>query len=192
LVRIDDRDGRRWVMRRLCALLVAAAAVTLVLVGGASSGPALPPLGKARLQGNFDVTTRVLSASGIDVARGTKDSGTWGFKPLCTGGACDVRLTFSYRGGSFDRHRLTVLLDRRAELYRGIATARFLECNFADVPGPVTMSISVTKAAWIGGVWRATRVKGSYVHTTRAARSGIYTCPATRLTAAINGTLPDY
>ncbi|MFO7571259.1 MAG: hypothetical protein R6W48_01480 [Gaiellaceae bacterium] len=179
-------------MRRLCTLLAAGAAAALVLVGGAAPGPAQPSLGKARLHGNFDVTTRVLSASGIDVARGSKDTGTWGFKPICGSGACDVRLTFSYRGASFDRHRLTVSLDRRAASYRGTGTARFLECNFADVPGPVTVTINVTKAAMIGGVWRATRVRGSYVHTTRAASSGIYTCPATRLTVAINGTLPDY
>lgn len=179
-------------MSRLWMLLVAAAAVGLVLVGAASSGPASPPLGKARLQGNFDVTTRVLSVSGIDVARGAKDSGTWGFKPQCAKGACDVRMTFAYRGASFDRHRLSLLLDRRAEAYRGTGTARFIECNFADVPGPVTVQLSVTKAAWIGGVWRATRVKGTYVHTTRAARSGVFLCPAARLTVAINGTLPEY
>lgn len=173
-------------MRRLHGLLLfAAAAVALVVVAGASSGPAQVPLAKARLQGNYDVTTRVTSASGIDVKVGTKDTGVWGFRTR--GG--EVRMTFAYRGASFDKHRLTVELEKTGVLYTGTGTATFLECFYKDVPGPITIQARVTKAGLVGGVWRATAFKGSYVHTTSSATSGMYRCPATRLRTAFWGVL---
>lgn len=100
-----------------------------------------------------------------------------------------MRLTFAYRGASLDRHRLTVRLRRHGASYTGTGTATFLECSFKDVPGPVTFSLRVTRGAWIRDVWRATRITGTYVHTTTSATSGIYRCPATRLTVSFTGSL---
>jgi hypothetical protein len=125
---------------------------------------------------------------GIDVETGDKETFDWTFRPACRSGACSVRLSFPYRG-AFDRHTLSLRLARSGAVYKGSATAKFLECNYRDVPGPVTITVRVTKGAWVGGVWRATRIRGSYVHTTRAATSGIYTCPAARVTATLTGSL---
>jgi hypothetical protein len=149
-----------------------------------------PPraLSAARLQGTFEVVTRITSVKGIDVETGDKETFDWTFRPACRSGACSVRLSFPYRG-AFDRHTLSLRLARSGAVYKGSATAKFLECNYRDVPGPVTITVRVTKGAWVGGVWRATRIRGSYVHTTRAATSGIYTCPAARVTATLTGSL---
>jgi len=147
------------------------------------------PLAKARLQGTFDVKTRVRAATGIDTDAGSIDTGTWGFKPFAKSGPSDVRLTFAYRGASFDRHRLTVRLQRNGASYTGKGTATFLECSLKDVAGPVTFSLRVTKGAWIGGAWRAKRITGTYVHSTRSTTSGIYRCPAAKLKVSLTGSL---
>jgi hypothetical protein len=120
-------------------------------------------LAKARLQGAFDVTTRVRSATGIDTDAGSIDTGTWGFKPFAKSGPSDVRLVFAYRGASFDKHRLSLRLRRSGSSYKGSGTATFLECFFKDVPGAVTFSLRVTKGAWVQGAWRATRISGTYL-----------------------------
>lgn len=146
------------------------------------------PLSQARLQGNYDVVTRITQVSGVDASVGDRDEFTWGFRPYCATGPCDARLAFSYRGASFDRHTLVIRLDRSGASYKGKGTAKFLECNLADVPGPVTVQLKVTKAAWIGGIWRATRVTGSYVHSTPAATSLGVHCSASRVAAAVTGT----
>ena len=150
--------------------------------------PKPKPLSQARLQGNYDVVTRITHASGVNVSVGEKHEFTWGFRPYCAKGPCDVRLAFSYRGASFDRHTLVVRLDRSGASYKGRGTAKFLECNLADVPGPATIQLRVTRAAWIGGVWRATRILGSYVHSTAGATSSGVRCPAARVTAVVTGT----
>ena len=137
-------------------LLLAAAAVALVVVPGASSEPGQVPLAKARLHGNYDVTTRVTSASGIDVKVGTKDTGVWGFR---TRGAT-VRMTFAYRGASFDSHRLTVELKKAGAVYTGVGTATFLECFYKDVPGRITIQTRVTNARLVAGVWLRRRSRG--------------------------------
>lgn len=153
--------------------------------------PAKKPLAlaKARLQGNFEVVVRITSATGVDAESLDSDRGTWTFRPSCGTGPCAVRLSFSYRGASFDTHRLSLPLARTGATYKGNGTAQFLECSFKDVRGPIAIRLNVTKAAWIGGAWRATRVKGSYVHTAPATTSGIYRCSAARMVAALKGSL---
>jgi hypothetical protein len=177
-------------MRRFRQYTVAAAALALVLVSGASSAPTAPPLAKARLQGNFDVVTRITSAKGIDAESGEKDEFVWGFRPRSSSGASDVRLTFRYRGASFDTHRLSMQLEQSGASYAGTGTATFLECFYKDVRGPVTIRLRVLKAALIGGVWRATAFKGTYVHTTQTSTSSIYTCPGARLNVSFWASLP--
>jgi hypothetical protein len=148
------------------------------------------PLTRARLAGDFKVVTRITSASGVDVKVGTTDRGTWVFKPKCATGPCDAQVSFNYAGASLDEHFLTLRLHRNGNAYKGIGKAKFLECFYKDVPGPITVQLGVTRAAWIDGRWRATKVVGSYVHTTSAATSGIYRCAASTIRATVTGTLP--
>jgi hypothetical protein len=154
-----------------------------------SPSPGLP-ISRARLAGGFKVVTRVTAASGVDVRVGYADRGTWVFRPKCATGPCNTQVSFNYTGASFDEHFLTLRLHRTGNAYKGVGTAKFLECFYKDVPGPITVQLRVTQAAWIDGRWRATKVVGTYVHTTSSATSGIYRCAPSTIRATVTGTLP--
>ena len=143
----------------------------------------------ARLVGEFDVTTKITSASGIDVKRGETDSGTWRFTPKCSAGACSVRLRYEYRGASFDSHTVRIALKKAGTVYKGAATTPLVECSFKDVPGVMNLRLEVTKGAWLDGRWRATRIVGRYEYDAPETTSGIYRCPAARITATVRGSL---
>lgn len=156
----------------------------------AKAAPKQPPaLSNARLVGEFDVTTKIASASGIDVNRGETDSGSWRFTPNCSAGACSGRLRYESQGASFDTHTVRIPLKKAGAVYKGATTTPLVECNFKDVPGVMSVRLDVTKGAWIDGRWRATRIVGRYDYSAPATTSGIYRCPAARITATVRGTL---
>ncbi len=146
-------------------------------------------LSKARLAGSFDVTTKITAASGINVKKGTTDTGVWKFTPACSAGPCRVRLRYDYRGASFDSHTVRVGLARSGAVYHGTTRTPLVECNFKDVHGTMTVRLQVKGGAWIDGRWHATRVTGRYDYSAAATTSGIYRCPAARITATVRGSL---
>lgn len=147
------------------------------------------PLSNARLAGEFDVTTRVTSASGIDSHRGETDSFTWAFMPTCSAGACTTRLRFDYSGASLDSHTARLVLKKAGKVYKGSTMTPIVECNLADVPVKLNVTLEVTKGAWMNGKWRATKVAGRYEWYAPQTTSGGTTCRAASITAIVRGTL---
>lgn len=151
-----------------------------------------PPLAlsQARLSGDFDVTSRITSASGIgNVKRGTKDGGTWRFTPTCSAGACKTKLRVEYGQLFSVEHVARITLKKAGAVYKGSATVPLLECNFKDVRGTLSVTVSVTKGQWLDGRWRATRVTGRQSFSAPETISGMFRCPAATFTAAVAGSL---
>lgn len=148
------------------------------------------PLSVARLSGEFDITTRITSSSGIrNVKRGTKDSGTWRFTPTCSVGACKTKLRIEYGQLFSVEHVARITLKKAGAVYKGSATVPLLECNFKDVRGTLSVTVSVTKGQWLDGKWRATRVTGRQSFSAPETISGMFRCPAATFTAAVTGSL---
>ena len=161
-----------------------------------ASTPTTPPPPKqprarsaARLTGDFDVTLRVTSSKGVDKKRGDKDSGTWTLTPRCRSGACSVQLHYHlFLGGS-----VTMRLARHGAVYSGTHTARLAQCLLKDVVGRLRVRLTVTKGAWIGDLWRATRVTGTYRYSFPQTINTLFhvRCPAGSLASTLTGSLPE-
>jgi hypothetical protein len=148
-------------------------------------------LANARLAGEWDVVTRVTAVSGIDAKRGSTDSGTWRFTPTCPTGACNVRLRIEYGRLLTTEHIARLLMKKAGPAYKGSTATPLVECNFKDVVGTMVVRLKVTKGAWINGKWRATKIVGRYEYDAPATTSGIYRCPAARITSTVRGTLDE-
>jgi hypothetical protein len=152
--------------------------------------PPTRPLRVARLEGSFDVKLTVRATSGIkSVRRGRTYSERWTFTPRCAKGACRTRVgvssLYSTLGG------WSLALNRSGALYRKSKTARILQCFYKPVRGPLTVKVRVTKGAWVDSEWRAKRITGTFRHSVRTVRSGIYRCPAGSIRATMRGTLSE-
>lgn len=159
--------------------------------------PSPPPAGKqplalslARLSGGFNVTSRITSASGIgNVRTGTKDSGERHFTPACATVACKTRLRIEYGRLFTVEHVARITLKKAGAAYTGSATVPLLGCNFKDMKGTLSVSLTVTKGAWVDGRWRATKVAGRQRFDAPATTSGVFRCPAAKFTATVTGSL---
>ena len=178
-------------MRSFIWLTATSLAGALVFAAGAASTPQAAPVSNARLAGEFDVTTKVTSASGINAKRGDRDSGTWRFTPTCPSGACNARLRIEYGRFLTTEHIARITLKKSGAVYRGSTTTPLAECNFKDVPGVMTVRLEVTRGVWINGKWRAERVVGKYDYDAPSTTSGIFRCPASHITSTVRGTLED-
>jgi hypothetical protein len=138
----------------------------------------VPPLSKARLDGDFNVHVRVTDASGYtDYAK--KFTIGWEFTPKCDEGPCDVR----WKDLSDKDFRAT--LKRSGARYRGSDSGPLnARCGETVVTSKLQIDFKVVKAKAIDGAWTATRIKGTVVQT-EAAQLG---CVSTRLDQAITGT----
>lgn len=118
----------------------------------------LPPVEAARVEGSFNVSTRVASQSGYSDYR--RSNFGWRFRPRCREGPCDVLWA--------DLHlrRLRATLNRSGARYRGTYTGRFLiECGGSASTSRVTLDLRVDAARAIGADWRATRLSGTLDHS---------------------------
>jgi hypothetical protein len=148
------------------------------------------PLRLARLQGDFRIRLTVRATFGIrSVTRGRIYSERWTFRPRCSKGACHTRVTVSSLYATLGGWALT--LKRSGALYRKNQRATLVQCFYKPVGGPLSVSVKVTKGAWVGDVWRATRITGSFRHSVGSTVSGIYHCPAGSITATLRGTLSE-
>jgi hypothetical protein len=160
-----------------------------LLTPAAETSLAQPPMANARLAGDFDVLTKITAVSGIDAKRGSTDSGTWTFTPMCPAGACKARLRIEYGRFLTTEHIARITLKKAGPVYRGSTTTPLVECNFKNVPGVMTVRLEVTKGVWINGKWRAARVVGKYDYDAPATTSGVFRCRAAHITATVRGTL---
>jgi hypothetical protein len=117
-----------------------------------------------------------------------RDSGTWEFTPRCGSGACTTRV-HAHTGSIISEHVWNIRLARTGARYAGSTRSVVAECSFKDVVGTTTVKLTVKRARWIDGVWRATAVSGTYKRTAPRTESGIFYCPAGSATYAVTGTL---
>ncbi len=118
----------------------------------------VPPVKAARVEGSFNVSTRVASQSGYSDYQ--RSNFGWRFRPRCPEGPCDVLWS--------DLHlqRLRATLNRSGARYRGTFAGRFLiECSGSPTTSRVTLDLRVDAARAIGTGWRATRLIGTLDHS---------------------------
>ena len=114
----------------------------------------VPPLRSARLEGTFNVTTKVASQSGYGSFASSNFG--WMFRPQCADGPCNVRWR--------DLHvkRLRAVLKRTGPRYQGGFTGQFfVECGGSPATSAVKLDLRVDKARVIDGEWRAARLVGT-------------------------------
>jgi fibronectin type 3 domain-containing protein len=138
----------------------------------------VPPLSKARLDGDFNVNVKVTSASGYtDYAKKFKIG--WEFTPRCSEGPCDVK----WKDLSDKDFRAT--LKRSGATYKGSDSGPLnARCGDTVVTSKLEISFKVVKAKAIEGAWTATKIRGTIVQTEKAQLG----CVSTRLDQAIMGT----
>jgi hypothetical protein len=131
-----------------------------------------PPLRAARLEGVFNVRTKVVSSSGYSRLGGAPVYG-WRFRPRCPAGPCDVRWR------DLQRAFIRAVLDRRGGRYRGTYTGFFNAfCSGSKTTSTVTIDLKVTRARAVEGEWRATRLEGT-LEQSEASQLGCVTSGAT-------------
>ena len=151
-----------------------------------------PPksLTAARLEGTYRVRFTVRSTSINVIKRGTY-SEEWSFSPVCSKGACSTVVS-AYSSESVTASGWSLRLKRRGTLYKNTKRDTLLACTgraYWTVAGPLSISVRVTKAAWVGTVWRATKMTGTFRYSVGSTRSGNYYCPGGAFSATLKGTL---
>lgn len=151
-----------------------------------------PPLAltEARVDGTFEVTSRVTAVEGFKVAVGDTDKITYTLTPVCTAGACDTSVSFKVAGITpLVTKTVTIPLTRSGTAYTGSGPAALSKCSFVDVTGTLEIRLEVSSATWRGSTWLATGIVGHERYSTTATGSGIFTCPGGSWEADLNGTL---
>ncbi|HEY7562516.1 MAG TPA: fibronectin type III domain-containing protein [Gaiellaceae bacterium] len=124
----------------------------------------VPSLRAARLEGVFNVKTRITSQSGYsdyDVP-----IFGWRFTPSCKEGACNVRWN------DLQTKRIHGKLTRHGARYRGSYTGYFyMECSGAHGTTSLEIDLKVVRARVVDDRWRATRLGGT-IDQSEAAQLG--------------------
>lgn len=137
-----------------------------------------PPLADARLEGDFGVTTKIVSQSGYSQFERT-DTG-WRFKPKCRRGPCDV----VWRDVLLDS--VKAILKQDGKKYTGDYHGFFgVSCGGSHSSSSVDVSFTVVRARALAGEWRATKIEGT-VDNSEVSQFG---CISGRATVAVTGTL---
>jgi hypothetical protein len=121
----------------------------------------LPSLRAARVEGTFNVTTRIVSQSGYQDYN--RPNFGWRFRPRCAEGPCTVRWS------DLHTRRIRGTLKRTGARYRGGYTGKFfLVCGSAPATSVGTLDLKVDKARVMGDEWRATLLVGTLSHSEAA------------------------
>ena len=150
---------------------------------------AYPPpkkLAVARLDGNFDLRLTVVTSKGVtNFRRGQTLSEQWAFTPGCSLGSCLTQVDTAYSSLG----RWLIVLKRSGTVYRRTVKARAWRCLSTYYVVPFTINLRVTRGAWVGGQWRAVRVKGTVRAAFKGARGSTFTCRAGKFAAKLQGTI---
>ncbi len=127
-----------------------------------------PPLAAARVSGVFDVALKVRSSYGIT---GLDDStSAWRVTAVCEQGACEIRLR------DVNGPLPVTELARDGVLYEGGGSGHVgMVCGTVELTSSYDLSLRVVGADTRGGRWRATKLKGTFSHSSAAqlgCRSG--------------------
>jgi hypothetical protein len=132
------------------------------VAGGAESESAtllvstpVPPLSDAHLQGDFNVSPKLVSKFGF-TSYSTDFTLGWRFKAKCDSGPCNVIWTDL----SFKDFKDTLI--RKKDNYSGSDSGKFnVTCGSTAITSVLTIDMHVTKAKAIDGEWRATKLSGT-------------------------------
>ena len=137
-----------------------------------------PSLKEARLEGDFGVSTRIVSQSGYSSFE-RSDTG-WRFNPKCRKGPCDV----VWRDVLLDNVKATLKQDGKK--YTGEYHGYFgVSCGGSHSSSSVEVTFTVVRARALAGEWRATKIQGT-VDSSEVSQFG---CISGRATVAVKGTL---
>jgi hypothetical protein len=115
----------------------------------------IPSLSEARVEGDYNVVVKVVSAHGFQSYSGKFTIG-WHFKPKCKKGTCDVMWS------DLTEDTLTGLLTRKSASYHGGDTGKFNStCGQTVVLTTLTIDFHVTHAKPRFGEWRASKFEGT-------------------------------
>jgi len=137
-----------------------------------------PPLADARLEGDFGVTTKVVSESGYSSFE-RADTG-WRFNPKCRKGPCDV----VWRDVLLDN--VKSVLEQKGKKYSGAYHGYFgVSCGGSHSSSSVDVNFTGVRARALDGEWRATKIEGT-VDSSEVSQFG---CVSGRASIAVKGTL---
>jgi hypothetical protein len=138
----------------------------------------VPPLGKARVAGDFSVKVKTLSHSGYSKYE-TPTYG-WQIRPKCQTGACDVVWKDLHEKG------IRTVLNKTGARYTGSYSGFFFGfCGDTRGTSSVKIKLEVAKANAIKGEWLATKLVGK-VDQSSPAQLG---CVSSRATQAVTAKL---
>jgi hypothetical protein len=140
--------------------------------------PPIPPLKRARVEGDFNVAVKTLSKSGYSTYE-IRPYG-WHFKAKCRTGTCDVVWA--------DLHEksMRAVLKQHGARYSGTYTGFFFSvCGGTRTTSSVKFDLKVAKAKAIDGQWQATKLVGR-LNQSESAQLG---CVSSRATQAVTATL---
>jgi hypothetical protein len=152
------------------------------------SKPTQPhPLGSAdaRLVGRYIVRQKIIKSVRFHERAGVTSDDIWAFVPRCARGPCRVGLVFTVRD------TIRIELARSGAAYVGHGSGRLATCNGRAVTGSIDIRLSVTTAATISSVWRATRWTGKLDLAVPETVVGKVICRAGSYTKALAGSLPS-
>jgi hypothetical protein len=138
-----------------------------------------PPLVDARLQGPFIVKARYVSETFTNKSVGQVETLGWKFTPTCPKGACKVRVNLYAPG------QTPTFLARKGGDYDGTGAATIGRCGSTRVTESLTFAIHVTRARFIGGVWRATAIAGTFKQYSPAS----FSCAVGSAVQSLTGSL---
>jgi hypothetical protein len=138
-----------------------------------------PPISAARLAEVFDMRFELRASSGFSGLE-DRSTGAWRFKPSCKEGPCNVVLSDMHEGGVQG-----VRLTRNRGTYEGSGSGRIgFECGSTPTTSAYTIEARVSKATVINGVWRATKLEGTF----RVNQSAQLGCRSGSITTAFTAT----
>jgi hypothetical protein len=138
-----------------------------------------PALADARLQGPFIVKAKFISETFTNRSVGQVETLGWKFTPTCPKGACKVRVTLYAPG------QTPTFLARKGGEYDGTGAATLGQCGSTRVTQSLTFAIHVTRARFIGGVWRATAIAGTF----KAYSPASFSCASGSAVESVTGTV---
>lgn len=137
-----------------------------------------PSLKEARLEGDFGITTRIVSQSGY--SRFERTNTGWRFKPKCRRGPCDV----VWRDVLLEN--VKAILEQGGKKYTGDYHGFFgVSCGGSHSTSSVDVTFTVVKARAIDAEWRATKIEG----TVRSSEAPQFGCVSGSASVAVKGTL---
>lgn len=148
-----------------------------------------PALSAARLDGDMDITVKMVRSPGGDWPKAGKSwKEFWSFAPKCNSGACDVVVNADMVPEGFKSSPFKMTLNQSGASYSGTKRTNITSCRKKNVNNTVVIKLKVKKADVVNGEWMALAVAGTVVIKSPYTKAdGAYYCPAQQVNTAVTG-----